>query len=197
MKSFGEYIYHLINSINFEQLYYPFIYFFTKPNGFRGIVFSAWSKLWWQRLCQNKCSCIILVNWNVHCCVTNRKSNRLNYWLSYISDWKKLFTTVSQRINLWFHFQQCTFSLQLWFLINKTISKGDNEPSSDLHRSWISVYFMPIHSSKICIKISIQLENIGTWIQYQSSILCCFQIATDALQCRFMQMFWTKHVPCT
>ena len=91
---FGEYIFHLLKSINFEQLDSPFIYLFIKPNDFRGIVFAVWSNLWWQRLFQIRCSCIILVNWNIHCCVTNRQSNYLTEWLSYINDWEELYTTV-------------------------------------------------------------------------------------------------------
>ena len=102
-----------------------------------------------------------------------------------------------QSINIWFHCWQCSLSLQLWCTINRKFFKGDNNPSSAIHTSWMSGHFMSIHSGRIWIRISIQLASIGTWIQYQSSMPCWFQIATNALQCRFMQMFWTKHVSCT
>ena len=43
----GEYTPQLLNSINLENLDSPFIYLFTKPNGFGGIVFALQIKLWW------------------------------------------------------------------------------------------------------------------------------------------------------
>ena len=146
--------------------------------------------------CQNQCSCSIPINLKVYCSVTNRHSNRLTEWLSYINDWKELYKTVIQSINIWFHFRQSSFSLKLWCPINRTLGKGDNETSSALHTSWINEDFMPLYSVKIFVRIAIWLANIGTWIKYQSLIPCCFQIATDALQFRFMQIFWTKHTPC-
>ena len=71
-QTFGENITQLLNSINFQKLNSPLSYFFTKPNGSRGILFAAWSKLWWKRLGQNWCSCIILTNQHFHCYVTDR-----------------------------------------------------------------------------------------------------------------------------
>ena len=156
-QSFSKYISQLLYCINLTELDSTFYNFLTKPYGLISIMLSLGVELWWRGIFQDQSFSIAIVNRDIDFCLSYGKL----YWFS------KRFRHVyygGESLQLW---AKATISSSVVrraiflrsFDSHKTGNlKCDDVTSATLNIGGISRILMSINASKICIRITINLE---------------------------------------
>ena len=118
--------------------------------------------------------------------------------LNHVNERKEFSTTMSKSCNLCFHSAEgCLRGLQLRLPQDRTISNLDDESCSTLDTGRVTGMFVSVQTTKICVRISFDIENIRSRGENQSLITCTLEIQTDPDESFFVRLAWREHVPRT
>ena len=149
-----------------------------------------------ESLNQDTCTHIVFMDAHVYLdtfrCGQSYSSTNLFH---HYNNGNEFSATGSTSYDLCLHSAGGNFSLELTLPKHRTPSNIDNisGPASNTDR--ITGIFIIVESSKIGIRICINLQIPG-WINNQTFVLCSKQISSNQLQSYFMRAPGTEYKPC-